>query len=275
MTLIAAWCVGKGTNNPSLIIAADSCLSGGERWKCCPKIFPLNRNDSAICFSGETFYAYPLILQLINFLNMHPKVKNRASDITEIKAYILQLLNSMIKERSNFPSTGPSKPDVSILFCGYSWRYNKLVGWRFYYTDNEFSHKEVIDSHKSKKNFTFMGDYEMEVKNKLISMCTHRRQKINKIQSEPLDILKEYINNHTYDTIDGPVQMIRIYKHMNVLPFNIIVNGSDGKKHIYFYGRELKEYEKNEYLTLDLDSKDVYSFIFDQQCKKLYNINAL
>src|SRR5471032_3703856 len=41
-----------------------SRLRFGCAWDCSPKIFPLSRGDCAICFAGNTMYAYPIMEQI-------------------------------------------------------------------------------------------------------------------------------------------------------------------------------------------------------------------
>jgi hypothetical protein len=54
MTLVSAWIRDTG-HGQQMIVASDSRLSFGARWDCCPKIFPLQRNDSVLAFCGEDF----------------------------------------------------------------------------------------------------------------------------------------------------------------------------------------------------------------------------
>ena len=47
MTLVAAW-IRQRSERDELIVASDSRLSFGARWDCCPKVFPLAREDSVL-----------------------------------------------------------------------------------------------------------------------------------------------------------------------------------------------------------------------------------
>lgn len=72
MTLCIAW-IRKVKEEPELVFATDSVLTGGEEWKHGIKLFELPRKDCLICFSGVTTRAYPLILNLINAIQNSKK----------------------------------------------------------------------------------------------------------------------------------------------------------------------------------------------------------
>ncbi len=149
-----------------MIVASDSRLSGGIRWDCCPKLFPLDRGDSAICFAGATFYAYPIILQVQKMINMHDKVKSRAHDIVDLQSNIIDISNNMLGERHGFPSSGEKDPDVTFLFCGYSWKLSSFCAWEYRYSKNiKIFEKHSINSFKKgsgKWPFVFTGDKDIE-----------------------------------------------------------------------------------------------------------------
>ena len=64
MTISIAWVRNVGATK-ELVVASDSRLSFGCRWDCCPKVLALPRGDAAMCFAGNTMYAYPVMLQAI------------------------------------------------------------------------------------------------------------------------------------------------------------------------------------------------------------------
>ncbi len=74
MTLSVAW-IRKVKNTEELVIATDSRLRWGRAWDCCPKIIPLVRQDSVLCFAGNTQYAYPMMVQINNSISMHTNYK--------------------------------------------------------------------------------------------------------------------------------------------------------------------------------------------------------
>ncbi|MBB5143938.1 hypothetical protein [Desulfovibrio intestinalis] len=279
MTLVSAWYSRSEQVSNSLMIASDSCLSYGERWTCCPKIFPLNRNDSAICFAGSTFFAFPIILQVINMINMHEKIMSRAEDICDLQSFIIDLLNSMMEKRSFFSTNGKQDPDVRFLFAGYSWKHSAFYAWIYEYKDDKFSKRLVIDSSvRSSKRFAFIGDVDREVTTEdipreaqidLLKRLKKAGKKPKEMTMEPFDVIRSYINNKEKTTIAGKIQFVKINRHMNVQPFNII-SVVDGKQEMSLFGRDLLAHEKNRYLALHEETKDVYSYPFSEK-KLLYN----
>ena len=65
MTLCIAW-IKETSQSEELVFATDSALTGGEKWNHGVKLFELPRRDCLLCFAGETYRAYPLILNLIS-----------------------------------------------------------------------------------------------------------------------------------------------------------------------------------------------------------------
>jgi hypothetical protein len=88
MTLCIAW-IRQEKEYQELVFATDSCLTGSaELWKNGVKLFELPRKDCLICFAGETFKAYPLILNLISSIKFDNKIMNQHSDLREVLEYL-------------------------------------------------------------------------------------------------------------------------------------------------------------------------------------------
>jgi hypothetical protein len=104
MTLVAAW-IRRVTSHEQLIVASDSCLSMGARWNCVPKIFPLRRDDSVLAFCGNTFYAYPILLQLVNAINNYDKAVTRELDLTDLRTHFLKVIESMRNMVTDLPKS--------------------------------------------------------------------------------------------------------------------------------------------------------------------------
>jgi ATP-dependent protease HslVU (ClpYQ) peptidase subunit len=99
MTLVAAW-IRQRKEQDQLVIASDSRLSFGARWDCCPKVFPLLREDSVIAFCGDTAFAYPILLQLMNAVRNYGKAESREMDISDLRPHFLKIVESMRGQRS-------------------------------------------------------------------------------------------------------------------------------------------------------------------------------
>jgi hypothetical protein len=73
---------------------------------------------------------------------------------------------------------------------------------------------------------------------------------------EPLDVLVEMIEDTKFESIAGPPQIIKIYPHINVLPFNVLWP-RDNPTFISHFGRALLDYEGSRYACLDLRTKEL------------------
>ena len=92
MTLGMAWVRNLGSVR-ELIVASDSRLSGGKYWDSNPKIILLPRSDAVISFAGDTYDAYPLMLQVYNAILMHGPAQDRAMDLPELKGHLIRVIN--------------------------------------------------------------------------------------------------------------------------------------------------------------------------------------
>jgi len=158
MTLAIAW-VRTVKGCQELLFASDSRLCGGMRWDQCPKIMTLPRTDCAIAFAGETFYTYPLMLQLCNAISSYTRSQNGAMDIHDLRGHALKVFNSMCLEIHNASDPDENK-DIEILFGGYSWVRKKFSIWNFHY---EVSERKIAYRTSRKSNgidhVIFAGDW--------------------------------------------------------------------------------------------------------------------
>jgi hypothetical protein len=76
MTICTAW-IRRTGRVEELIFCTDSRLRAFGSWDANPKIFAFDRTDCAICFSGFTDFAYPLMIQLKNSIDADLKMKTR------------------------------------------------------------------------------------------------------------------------------------------------------------------------------------------------------
>ena len=65
------------------------------RWDQSPKIITLPRSDCAICFAGETIYAYPLMIQLYFAIDSYTRSRQRAMDLHDLRGHVLNVLNDL------------------------------------------------------------------------------------------------------------------------------------------------------------------------------------
>ena len=91
---------------------------------------------------------------------------------------------------------------------------------------------------------------------------------------EPLDVLTEYINDGSIESVGGHLQMLKIYPFMKVMPIGFFY---PEEKRIYYYGRPLLKYETFPYPIYNLVEHDVFYMKetkeefkrFDQEIAKL------
>lgn len=123
MTLVAVW-IRQRSERDELVVASDSRLAFGARWDCCPKVFPLAREDSVLAFCGDTMFAHPILLQLSNSVANYRKSKSREHDITSLCPHLLKVIERMRNEVHNLPkwNSGSDSKDFRLVFAGYSWR---------------------------------------------------------------------------------------------------------------------------------------------------------
>lgn len=133
MNLVTAW-IRQVNNIGELVLASDSRLRFGCAWDYSPKILPLSRGDSALCFAGDTFYAYPMLIQLKAALEMNEKISSRAVDISDLRSYVISIIEDMRLAVYDYP-IGANKPDNDYRFiiAGYSWRYGDFRIWHVRY----------------------------------------------------------------------------------------------------------------------------------------------
>ncbi|WP_353496321.1 hypothetical protein [Vibrio sp. CB1-14] len=257
MTLVAAW-VRHNNQTKELYVSSDSRLSGGREWDIGAKVLDLGRGDAIIAFAGNTDNAYPLMLQLQNAVQMHPKMRSRGYDLTILRGHLLNIFNSMWRNISNLPF-GQSRPDpaaVKFILAGYSWKVQDFRIWTVYFDNknNEFRFRSASNHRKKgggNKYFAFIGD-DANLANERAYALLRERSRVEEIgmQMEPFEVLREFICDEGKPYIGGAPQIYKVYSHMNVLPYNIYWPSKDSGQ-VAFSGRALMPFERNEYLAFD------------------------
>ena len=263
MTLVAAW-IRQFHERDELIVASDSRLSFGARWDCCPKVFPLAREDSVLAFSGNTAFAYPILLQLVNSVTNYRKSRSREQDIAALRPHLLKVIERMRGEVHRLPlgNGGIDGTDFSILFAGYSWRKKRFQAWRLFYDRRQerFWYRPLT-FHKRRTDGTkpilFMGDHYLKAYGLLYRRLNRTKNlRSGPLHMEPLEILREFIENSEYDSISGPPQVVKIHPYARTEPINVLWP-PDQPAFVAHYGRPLLEYELSDFMCLDLNSMEL------------------
>lgn len=252
MTLCISW-VRKIKEHEELLILTDSRLRSYGAWDCGPKILTFLRTDCAICFEGDTTFAYPMMIQLQTAVANYPRAVNRSQDLYDFKGYLLKILNDMLRYKSDYEI-----PEISFLFGGYSWKKNKFALWKIHYDKfyKIFTHRPISfwKGINGDIKVSFSGDYTEDAKSRLLSLLKQRNKlPEGSLDMEPFEVLRDMLfekNEEKYPLIGGAPQLIKIHRHMNRTPIAIKWNLL-GQDILSVLGRPLLEYEKTTYPTLD------------------------
>lgn len=254
MTLSLAW-VRKIGNIEELVIATDSRLRFGCAWDCCPKIFTLPRNDSAICFAGDTMHAYPIMISIKNAIEMYPKLSTRALDIQDARGHFIRLITKMRQYIHDLPNhlNSPEAPDTFFIFAGYSWASQKFKIWIFRYDKktDQFIHETPQTIMLNEIAVT--GDDVKEIRKRIFDKMEENGKKPGDgFDMEPFEILRDKIREQSNVAIGGPPQIVKIYKHMNTMPLGVL-----WEDQVTFLGRPILDYEMVPFPILNPDTFEV------------------
>lgn len=269
MTLVLAW-IRKVGIVEELCIASDSRVTSGKAWDCCPKIKPLDRGDCALAFAGDTAYAYPMIEQVSNAIKLHPKLNTRALDISDLRGHISRVMSNMreylhdsIQPTKKFQ---PELPEIQYLFAGYSWKLNKFQIYKIEYDErkNEFIAREsaslmknqlvVLIDTANNKEFDGRKLNENLIRRRLFLKMEEKGKNVGDFfDMEPFELLTEIIRNDDDWAIGGTPQLVKIYKHLNIMPYGIYWPNKDSNQ-ITIMGRPILNYEILRYPIIDPDT---------------------
>lgn len=269
MTLVLAW-IRKVGIIEELCIASDSRVTSGKAWDCCPKIKSLDRGDCSLAFAGDTAYAYPMIEQITNAIQLHPKLNTRALDITDLKGHITRVMTNMreylhdsIQPNKKFI---PETPEIKYLFAGFSWKYNEYKMWQINFDEkkNEFVSFEtstlmknnlvVLVDAAENKDFEGRKLNEKLIRRRLFLKMEENGKKAGDFfDMEPFELLTEIIRNDDDWAIGGTPQLLKIYRHLNCMPYGIYWPNKASNQ-ITIMGRPILNYEVLRYPILDPDN---------------------
>jgi len=252
MTIAIAWTRSLPGNCEELILTTDSRLTGGRTIDCCPKIVTLSRSDCAVCFAGDTDYAYPLMMLLSYALENHYPSRTRALDITHLKGHILNICNQFVRSIKDDATGGTS---TSIVFGGYSWINRQFKIYHYSYVKS----KKMFECSDA-KNYGHMGKIVIAGDWKKIAMQNlYQKLKASgayddaerRFDMEPFAVVRDLLRNSIRsDSIGGPIQMVKVYQHMNCRAFGVLWPDKDSGK-IALSGRIIHGYERVDCRIID------------------------
>ena len=265
MTLVAAW-IRQRKERDELFVASDSRLSFGARWDCCPKIFPLAREDCVLTICGDTSLAYPILLQLSKSISNYSKSASRELDVTELGPHFLKILERMRSEIHDLPAGGIGNvtADFKILFAGYSLKTKQFKAWSLFYNEDlgKFRYRPLT-FHKRRtdvsKPFFFIGKHSVKATRELYKFLSRKGVlDTGPLDMEPLEILCNFITDKQYSNISGPPQIVKVYPHARTLPINVLWP-VEKPSYIAHFGRPLLSYESSQFACYDLRSMKLLS----------------
>lgn len=263
MTVAVGW-IRKYKNIEELIFASDSRLCGGYRWDSCPKIMCLPRNDCAIAFAGDTGYAYPLMMQAYFASGETHQAMDRAIDVVKFNGFLLSQINAMQAEVFS-KAWDDDINENEFLFGGYSWATQSFRLWRYRYNKyNKLFEKQEFDSIFQNRfgKIVFAGDAKDRLIKELVNVL---KEKYGDDYSafngegfdmEPFEALVSLLRKtNSEDTIGGPPQLVKIYRHMNCKPMGVYwPKKVDDLKNRTLLGRKLFDNEQCDFSFIDPDS---------------------
>ena len=248
VTIGLAWVGSRPDGREYLWMASDSRTRGGFVLDCSPKLMPLVRSDSAICFAGDTAAAYPLMMQLSTAVAAHQPARDRSLDITRLKGHLLRVFTDTVDSITD--AAEPFVPaDAQFLFGGYSWFKREFQLWTIHYD----AHQERFLARpaplmQGRVRAAFIGDHAKYARARLNELLY--RDKPEHVYLEPFGALVEMLKEaEAEDSIGGPPQLLRISAHMTTRPLYV----RWGPK-ISLFGRELFDYENTDYWGIDAES---------------------
>ncbi|MBY3213479.1 hypothetical protein HFO21_03510 [Rhizobium laguerreae] len=265
MTLGMAWLRTVG-NIRELVIASDSRLSGGQHWDANPKIMLLPRTDAVLSFAGNTWDAYPLMLQAYNSIKMHLPASSRAMDLEDLKGHLVRVFNHSRKFISGLPQGQkiPDDPEAIFVLSGFSWKNKAFKVWTLHYDRSiqGFTFRPAKEwggqAGGTSKLIAYAGDNEpiTAAKERLISLLRDRgKLNTGSFNMEPFEVLRDLIREGRHPTIGGSVQLVKIYEHANAVPVGVYWP-SKGAGIISVLGRPLMNYERTPWGVIDPDAPD-------------------
>lgn len=271
MTLCVSW-IRKENDVEELVFATDSCLSAGERWHSGVKLFDLPRKDCLICFAGDTLRTYPLILNLITSIKFDEHLLSRNTDIKEVLEYLCGLFTNLCKSISDYGTQDFNDVlgDFEFMFGGWSWKDNSFKIWKLKYKSevDAFMHDEVD---RNSMTYCFIGDKVDKSEDKLEEEISKSGKVLaREFDMEPLKVLLSMIRDKTYSSIDGAIQIAKIYPPGATEFFGVLWPSIDGKK--TFLGKDVN-FENNP--AVKFIDPDTATIIDEELPEKLISIEEL
>jgi hypothetical protein len=225
---------------------------------------PLPRGDAFVAFAGSTLDAYPLMLQLRNWVENDPMVMDRGLDINEMKRRMRLMFNDMRLFITDLPAGQkvPDPIDCELLFGGWSWQKSEFLTWRFRYVPSrqlfDFESQGAGIKVGRDHPITFAGTREaVEMARDMIieKLKTKGRFRSGEryLDMEPFEVLRDIIREQKVDDVGGPPQLIKLYRNATSKAF-AVKWALPHQRDLTVLGRPLFKGEKTKLPTVDPDN---------------------
>lgn len=255
MTLCIGW-IRKFSKTEEICLAADSMFTGGgSRLPVAPKLFPILRGDCAIACSGNTGYTMPLVEHINHAVEINQPIRDRAYDFLHFVHLVEEVLNSCMGLEKEVQENDHEGPDFSMILAGYSWMKKQLLLYTVIYDKKTQKMKAIPATTIMGTPVAVIGDYDKipKVRHKIHQAFEKAGlKKGDTFGFEPLDVLTEYINDRSIDSVGGHLQMLKVYPYMRVMPVGFYYPDTN---RIYYYGRPLMKYETFPFPIYDVGEK--------------------
>jgi hypothetical protein len=256
MTLGVLWVRNAGPDMFELCVASDSRLTGGTAWDCAQKVFPLPRGDCALAFAGDTTHAYPLVTQTVNYVLSYERAQSRALDLGSFKGHLGRVIERM--RMTLVDVEFGNRVTCDLLLVGYDWRTSNFKAWRLALGESGESQFQRVPNMGAQQKrprdgwrFHFYGDDNaaLDATQRVLGTMRAKSQEIRQLDMEPFSVLTSIINERKYHSIGGAPQLVKVYRHMNCMPYN--VRWPRPGSAAFLLGRELLSYETNRFLVMN------------------------
>jgi hypothetical protein len=255
MTLVAAWVRRTGTPDEELVVASDSRLSGGLTWDQGPKLFPLARGDCVLAFAGDTAFAYPVVLQILLYLQDFEGAATRRLPLEELISHLEKLVTRLLRDVRDLPANTQLKEEFHLLVAGRSVLTHQWRNWvsRFDTAKQTF---HLENPRTRTVGAVLIGDGAVAARKILGSQLRPQRGGTIHLDWEPFDVLRDMIRSQEYRTVGGPIQLVAVKQRLATMSFAVMWPRRSGGK-LTLLGRELLEYERTQRLAFDPDKHEV------------------
>jgi hypothetical protein len=198
-----------------------------------------------MAFAGDTLWAYPIIAQTINSIAAFEPSRERRYDLLDARGHALRVINDMIT--SGDAIQGPDPPDsrADFLFGGFSANKGRFRLWNFSYvaSDGCFRAEPILP--RSIGTVSFIGDVGSEARRRLRELMDAYNGG-GLLDMQPFEVIRDLLREHAHDTIGGPPQLAKVYRHMNTEAFAIEWSPAPGEvePRLTLLGRTLLDYEQ-------------------------------